>query len=614
MKLKLFVYFIIVFYCLESHSQVDTTLNLLAIDIQDTLNDKSDLFQNFDSTLIKDNNTYSLASFLDNFSSLHIKFYGNASLATISLRGSEASQTQILWDDIPINNPMLGQIDLNTLPLFYFDNINILKGISSSKITEGGLGGSLQLNNKIGKKTMIYFNQELGSFANSFTKIATTYKLSNNIIAQSKAHYKFGINDFPFVNFTLQDSPLVRQVNSELLSYGIMHYMQYKNKKNILKSSIWYSFFDRGIAPTMLKLNSNENQKDKNLRISTNVSHFFKHSVIKLSFAYLNDFLQYTNPDANINSINTSQGLISSLKYNYFFLKNTSISAKYRNQIYFVKSSSYEKNYNRHFANISINKEIFKKLHLNINNIFLTDNYNKSLFNPSILLTYKIFRNKDIYIKSGTGRNIRFPTLNDLFWQPGGNTKLLPEKVNQWDFSFIHTINHSRYKITYFKYFFNDKIIWLPDKTGIWKAQNILSSINEGIEFENLIKFKLYKKINMELLGNYTLVSAKNNFGKYIIYIPKHKVSLSIILKFKNFSASYNYNYTDKRFINSENTQYMPFYDLHNIYLSYIKNFKHHTIKFKFRIDNLQNINYQVVAWRPMPGRTFYFSLEYFYN
>ena len=58
---------------------------------------------------------------LINETAFYLKTYGNNQLSTISLRGTTASQTAVLWNGININSPTLGQTDFSLLPFFLFD-------------------------------------------------------------------------------------------------------------------------------------------------------------------------------------------------------------------------------------------------------------------------------------------------------------------------------------------------------------------------------------------------------------------------------------------------------------------------------------------------------------
>src|SRR5512133_558657 len=62
---------------------------------------------------------YSLGSVAEAISvnsPVFIKNYGSGGSATPSLRGTGASGTQVTWNGLRIDNPMLGQSDLSILP------------------------------------------------------------------------------------------------------------------------------------------------------------------------------------------------------------------------------------------------------------------------------------------------------------------------------------------------------------------------------------------------------------------------------------------------------------------------------------------------------------------
>ena len=54
---------------------------------------------------------------------LFIKQYGAGNLATLSIRGSSANQTQVLWNGIPVNPASLGLTDLTLLPIDFYQSL-----------------------------------------------------------------------------------------------------------------------------------------------------------------------------------------------------------------------------------------------------------------------------------------------------------------------------------------------------------------------------------------------------------------------------------------------------------------------------------------------------------
>ena len=95
----------------------------------------------FDSVAMKENIALSMADVLTFNSSVFVKNYGRATLSTVAFRGTSPSHTQVTWNGMRINNPMLGMTDFSTIPSYFIDDASLLHGTSSVNETGGGLGG-----------------------------------------------------------------------------------------------------------------------------------------------------------------------------------------------------------------------------------------------------------------------------------------------------------------------------------------------------------------------------------------------------------------------------------------------------------------------------------------
>ena len=94
----------------------------------------------FDSLALKENIALSMADILTFNSSVFVKSYGRATLSTVAFRGTSPSHTQVIWNGMRINNPMLGMTDFSTIPSYFIDQASLLHGTSSVNETGGGLG------------------------------------------------------------------------------------------------------------------------------------------------------------------------------------------------------------------------------------------------------------------------------------------------------------------------------------------------------------------------------------------------------------------------------------------------------------------------------------------
>ena len=73
----------------------------------------------FDSLALKENIALSMADILTFNSSVFVKSYGRATLSTVAFRGTSPSHTQVTWNGMRINNPMLGMTDFSTIPSYF---------------------------------------------------------------------------------------------------------------------------------------------------------------------------------------------------------------------------------------------------------------------------------------------------------------------------------------------------------------------------------------------------------------------------------------------------------------------------------------------------------------
>lgn len=155
----------------------------------------------FDSLALRENIALSMADILTFNSAIFVKSYGRATLSTVAFRGTSPSHTQVTWNGMRINNPMLGMTDFSTIPSYFIDQASLLHGTSSVNETGGGLGGLVKLatNADIPDGLNAQYVQGIGSFKtfDEFLRIAyggAKWKVS------TRAVYSSSPNDYKYVN------------------------------------------------------------------------------------------------------------------------------------------------------------------------------------------------------------------------------------------------------------------------------------------------------------------------------------------------------------------------------------------------------------------------------
>ena len=85
------------------------------------------------------------ATMLRMHSTAFIKSYGQNGSSTISIRGTEARHTAVLWNGFNINSASLGLTDLSLVPAEGFNGFSLIHGGASGVYGNSSLGGTLVL-------------------------------------------------------------------------------------------------------------------------------------------------------------------------------------------------------------------------------------------------------------------------------------------------------------------------------------------------------------------------------------------------------------------------------------------------------------------------------------
>lgn len=155
----------------------------------------------FDSIAMKENIALSMADVLTFNSSVFVKNYGRATLSTVAFRGTSPSHTQVTWNGMRINNPMLGMTDFSTIPSYFIDDASLLHGTSSVNETGGGLGGLVKLSTAPAnhKGFGLQYVQGIGSFSTFDEFLRLTYG-DKHWQSSTRVVYSSSPNDYKYRN------------------------------------------------------------------------------------------------------------------------------------------------------------------------------------------------------------------------------------------------------------------------------------------------------------------------------------------------------------------------------------------------------------------------------
>src|SRR5688572_3357267 len=161
-------------YALTSLAQIADSVVLQEVTILDRrLFDKENAGSketHVDSVILSEHQNHTLSEVLAQTTPIFIKSYGRGSMATASFRGTAPSHTQVLWNGMSINSPMLGMVDFSLIPVYFMDDLTLKHGVASTEDISGALGGSISMNNKPDWNNTLSGNMVVGGGSFSTTE------------------------------------------------------------------------------------------------------------------------------------------------------------------------------------------------------------------------------------------------------------------------------------------------------------------------------------------------------------------------------------------------------------------------------------------------------------
>ncbi len=579
-----------------------------------------------DTALLKRLNTITMSQLLIQHSPVFIKTYGPGGVATASFRGTTASHTLVLWNGFQLNAPTLGQVDFSTIPVFMTEQV-ALKWGSGTSANSGGLGGTVNIETSqhFGEGLLLDLKQTYGSFNTFGSYITAGYSWASHLL-RVKAYRTSSDNDFEYNNIGVIPHQVMKQKNGEWVDYGLMPEYQWRFRNSLITIVSWNQWSDRNCPQIMPNVNSDTKEYTENGYSRNFVSYktYWQTGKIEMKSAYFYEkqhyFLEsYTDigtPVTQINSKNDANIFHQIFDLNQDLYKSWKLNAKIQYDHEQVTSNNYDGLKDRDILSFyaAVTGKLLKPLDLRLTLRNDWIDWESAGFFPTATLSYSCIYLKGLKINAGYSHNFRSPSLNDLYWNPGGNPDLKPENGRTLDGNLMYSRSFGRFSVestigTYYSEV-KDWIQWVPTTYRYWVPENVNTVTAYGAEAH----LKLNYFINdwkFSVSGNYVYSHTTDESGQQLIYIPLHHANAFAEVRWRTWNMTYTMEYTGERKTSMNANEFYGFqlnpYTLHHVSLGkQIKKFYA-----EFKINNITDVEYMAVLWRPMPGRNYEISLNY---
>ena len=580
-----------------------------------------------DTALLKRLNTITMSQLLIQHSPVFIKTYGPGGVATASFRGTTASHTLVLWNGFQLNAPTLGQVDFSTIPVFMTEQV-ALKWGSGTSANSGGLGGTVNIetNQHFGEGLILDLKQTYGSFNSFGSYITAGYSWASHLL-RVKAYRTSSDNDFEYDNIGVIPHQVMKQKNGEFVDYGVMPEYQWRFRNSLITIVSWNQWSDRNCPQIMPNVNNDNTKEYTENGYSRNfISYktYWNTGKIEVKSAYFYEkqhyFLEsYTDigtPVTKINSINDANIYHQIADLNQDLFKSWKLNAKVQWDHEQVKSNNYDGTKDRDMLSFyaAVTGKVMKPLDLRLTLRNDWVDWTSAGFFPTATLSYSFMYVKGLKINAGYSHNYRNPSLNDLYWNPGGNPDLKPENGRTLDGNIMYTRTLGRFTVestlgTYYSKV-KDWIQWVPTNWRYWVPENVNTVTAYGAEVHLKISYFI-NDWNFSASGNYVYSHTTDETGYQLMYIPLHHANAFAEVKWKTWNMTYTMEYTGRRKTQMDDEEVLAGrldpYTLHHVSLGkQIRKFYA-----EFKINNLTDVDYMAILWRAMPGRSYEVSLNY---
>ena len=586
------------------------------------------------------------------FSGVQIKDYGGiGGVKTVSVRSLGTQHTAVSYDGVTISNAQSGQIDIGrfnldnvelvTLSIGQTDDIfqsarmfasaGVLNIKTSEPVFEEGktynAGGAMRLSSFATYNPAVYYSQKVGqkwSFAVNADWLV------------SDGEYPFTlVNNNTVTEHTRENS----DVDTKRVEANIYGNLQ-RGGKLAFKGN-WMSS-QRGLPGSVIYYNTDATERlwDEAGFVQTNYSKSYGKWDLQGQMKYNYSWNKYSNSGEQFHNgvrtdyftqkeyygsvsarYNMAKGLSAVISQDVF---RNSLDASYENCLYPRRNTSLTAVAAK-FNNGKINATA-SLLYTYITEDISTGKAaaDRKRLSPAASISYKPFKGENLRIRASYQDIFRTPTFNDLYYERVGNVALNPEIARQmnvgitWRKGFARVLNDISFQADFFYNQVKDKIVGLPTMF-VWRMLNMGEVDIKGADVNLGTSMWLARDLRMELQGTYSYQKAidvsdpqSKNYRHQIPYTPLHSGSMQLSLVSGWGTLGYMMQSVGERFSLPQNIKenLMKGYTEHS--LSAGKSFTAGKCKLQLQLEcrNFTDVQYEVIQYYPMPGRSYRFTLK----
>lgn len=567
----------------------------------------------------------SLGELLGQHSTLFLKQYHPGGLATATFRGTGPEHTAVLWNGMPLQSPMNGQVDLNLIPGMVADRMLVQHGGGGALWGSGAVGGSIHLDNtpRFGLGWELGSETQWGSFGRWGQNLSLHHG-SPRVFAGLRYYHLQAQNDFPFRNAALAGQPEMRQSHAALANDGALATLAFRlSPRHTLSMHGWWQDTDRRLPPLMIQATSRATQHDRSLRSQMAWDYVFGGGQLRVRGGYQHERLDYADPASRVDARNEAQTYRLEAETFFYRGERHRLHLGLMAQHAQARAGGYGDRHPEYtewaaFAGYRYQSgQWLGSLNVRIP---------RDPFTPSGLIlpafSFRYLPHAAWTVSGQVGKNFRAPTFNERFWVPGGKPDIRPESGWSEDLGLTYSHPFFRLHLSLFNAVLEDRILWQPaPQNGVWEPQNLQQVWSRGIEATLSGQYTgSFGKILPTLDYTYTLATTgafqpgQILAGSQLPHVPLHRGRAAVTLERNRWQMTYQHQFTSGRFTTLDHSFSLPGFHLGSFSAQIPFSWRKTKGTLGAQVNNIWGKSYQVLPWRPMPLQHFLMTFSLFFR
>lgn len=547
------------------------------------------------------------AQLMSRIPGLTMKTYGGpAGIATLGMDGGPSSQTLVYMNGINLASPQNGETDLSQLPEAYIQSMLYIPS-DISQNTTGSSDGIIRLESDLaGNQVSI----STGSYGHTSVDLNLSQQLFG-ALTSIQVGKRTDDGDYPVL---WQNEERPRENNGFEQEYAALSILHLINPKIFWKLSALESHQSRGVAGLIWSPDTASHRNDQLRLLGAKLGWNRVNGVTDLNFSSRYSFENYRNPFLSIDAEHELTTLDISIQdrsqFGTHFRLLTDLDLR-NDRI----SSTDTGERDRTTLSTAFTPVIdLSRLRVSpaIKHYYSPSLFNRTTGDLQVQITPGIAVLQQIVLSYH--EVFRYPSFNDLYWQPGGNPDLKPEETSVATAQLLTDLD----ALGIFTFQWQQKastnlIQWVPAQS-YWEPQNINSTTRTSAKLSWTIQMNRY---DLAAYGNLAIITTVDELlDKPLRYAPEQSAAFGLNWAPRRFELDVNYRYLGERISMYDYPIDIVLPGISTWFgsLAYTGEVGSGSATLSISVDNMTDARYETIRGYPEPGRTSRMSIKYNWN